>query len=95
MNILLVCAYFLCKSRDKYVHWSNTFILIAHVQHLPYYKHSLYKAYVLGFGQVRKGSSCFSSHTPLLNTLRLGAVASVAGKLIHCFIVLGKKLYLR
>ena len=25
--------------------------------------------------------------------LRLGAVASVAGKLFHCFIVLGKKLY--
>ena len=33
------------------------------------------------------------SHTPLLKSLRLDAGASVAGKLFHCFIVLGKKLY--
>ena len=38
---------------------------------------------MFGFGQVRKGSYCFSSQTPLLKTLRLGAVASVAGKLFQ------------
>ena len=48
---------------------------------------------MLGIGQVREGSKCFSSRTPLLKTLRLGAVANVAGKLFHFFIVLGKKLF--
>ena len=44
-----------------------------------------------GFGQVREGSLCFSSRTPLLKKLRLGAVANVAGKLFLFFIVQGKK----
>ena len=37
----------------------------------------------------------FQLTDPLLKTLRLWAVACVAGKMFHCFIILGKKAVLK